>query len=288
MKYLRILMILVSLGLLSISCDRKLPYPLEDVVDGVVVDICAVEGSDKVLSEGEFGDNFKAKLSIPKQQGDYSNLVKVQLLAVLQDNKGKSTAKVVQDDIKDFPLEIDVDLESIYKEFGKTAPQTGEILYLTTNTMLKNGKTIFGWTEYQGFNNKAFTGWIVDGRAYSYNIRYPVVCTIVLEEFEGVLNLNDGDSEYKVQAVKKSETELEVIGIEGSSKPVKIIIDPSDHTVSVPKAILAEEYGSYTNFYIEGRGTIDACNGNITFVGDLGVDQGLFVMDGTWKMSVGN
>lgn len=287
MRYLKIIFIIVSLGLLSTGCDRELPYPIDDVKHSVVVDIYPLSGTDKVLSAGVVEGNYKVQLSIPSQQGDYSMLDKVQLLAVFQDNEGNA-AKVLEDDIREFPLDIDVDIESIYKEFGKVAPDFGEILYLTTNVVLKEGAIIPGWTEYTGFNNKAFTGWVVNGRSYSYHVRYPVVCSLELADFEGTLSIDDGDDIYDVQGTKKSDTELEIVGFEGFSVPVTIVVDPTDHTVKIPKTVLAESYGPYHNFFVEGKGTIDACNGKITFTGDLGVDEGFFVIDGQWIISVSN
>ncbi len=286
MKYFKTILITAFFGLLSASCDRELPYPIDEVKHSVVVDIYPLSGTDKVLSAGVVDGNYKVQISIPSQQGDYSMLDKVQLLAVFQDSIGES-AKLIKDDIREFPLDIEVDIATIYKEFGKVVPDFGEILYLTTNVVLKEGSIIPGWTEYTGFNNKAFTGWIVDGRSYSYHVRYPVVCTLELADFEGKLSIDDGADTYDVVGKKKSDTELEIIGFEGSTVPVLIVIDPTDHTVKVPKTILADSYGPYHNFYIEGKGTIDACNGKITFTGDLGVDEGTFVTDG-WTISISN
>lgn len=285
MKYIRLILVLVSLGLLSVSCDRDLPYPIDQTINSVVVDVYPVDGSDKVLSAGEVKGNYKAQISIPTQQGDYSMLDKVQLLGVFQDNQGNITSKILQDDIGDLPVVLNIDIEKIYNEFGKVSPDFGEILYLTANVVLKGGKIIPGWTEYTGFNNRAFTGWQVDNRAYSYNVRYPVVCPLVLEEFEGTLNVDDGSEVYKVNGKKVSETTIELVGIQGLKVPVPVVIDPSDHTVTIPKTILAPSFGQYHNLFIEGKGTIDMCNGKITFVGDLGVDEGYFLIDNQWTIS---
>ena len=97
----------------------------------------------------------------------------------------ENTSKVIVDNIKEFPKDISIDIASVYQQFGKEAPTLGEIVYFTTNAVLKDGYTVYGWTEYSDFNNKLFTGWEVDGRAYSYNVRYPVACQLVLEEFVG-------------------------------------------------------------------------------------------------------
>jgi hypothetical protein len=84
---------------------------------------------------------------------------------------GKYVSTVAVDDITEFPADIDVNIADIYSKLGLTAPALGEILYLTTNVVLNDGSIIPGWSEVAGFNNKAFAGWLVDGRAYSGSVR---------------------------------------------------------------------------------------------------------------------
>lgn len=43
MKYIKIFMATVVMALLTASCDQDLPYPLDDVKNGVVIDIIRVE-----------------------------------------------------------------------------------------------------------------------------------------------------------------------------------------------------------------------------------------------------
>lgn len=288
MKYIQLFMATVLMALLTVSCDQDLPYPLEDVKNGVVIDIARVEGTDGVLSAGVTDGNYKVKLTIPKQQGDYSELDYAQLLCVFTDAAGKSTAKVVVDNIKEFPKEINIDLANVYSQFGLTAPSLGETVYFTTNAVLKDGYVVYGWSEYSGFNNKAFTGWEVDGRAYSYNVRYAVVCPLVLDDFVGEMVITDnstfyGGQSYPVEGVKISDTELELVGFFEDSN-LRLTIDPTLHTVTVAKQVLYPEFSGYTNFYVVASGTIDACNGIISFSGTVGVDQGIFDSSANWKV----
>ena len=280
MRYLQLFMATVLMALLTVSCDQDLPYPLDDVKDGVVIDIARAAGTDGVLAVGITEGNYKVKLSIPKQQGDYAQLDYAQLLCVFTDVSGKTTAKVVVDNIKDFPKEIDLDIANVYQQFGLTTPALGETLYFTTNVVLKDGYVVAGWNEISGFNNKAFTGWEVDGRAYSYNVRYSVACQLVLDEFERTVSVEDGFWEeiYEAKLVKKSDTELELQGILGDpdTNPIVITVDPTDHSVSVKKQVITPDFSPYTNLSVEGSGTIDACNGSITFTGTFTVDQGSF------------
>lgn len=286
MRYIQLFMATVLMALLTVSCDQDLPYPLDDVKNGVVIDIARIEGTDGVLSAGMVSGNYKIKLTIPKQQGDYSMLDYAQLLCVFTDASGKTTSKVVADNIKEFPKEITIDFADVYNKFGLSVPALGETIYFTTNSVLKDGYVVSGWNEYSGFNNKAFTGWEVDGRAYSYNVRYAVACPLVLDDFTGDLVVTDNTvfyegTSYPVQGVKISDTELEIVNFFEDSK-IRITIDPTVHTVTVAKQVLYPTFGNYTNFYVVGSGTIDACNGIITFSGTVGVDQGTYDSNANW------
>jgi hypothetical protein len=179
------------------SCNKDLPYPIDEVKRGVLVDIVRVAGTDGVLSAGQTGGNYKVKLTIPQYQGDYSFLDRVQLLAVLE-TANDTSSRVVVDNITTFPLEINIDVADVYSKFGLAAPALGEVLYFTANAVLKSGEVIPGWTEYAGFNNRAFTGWKVDGRNYSFNVRYAVVCSFdpddVTGTFIGTFNCSETSS----------------------------------------------------------------------------------------------
>lgn len=291
MRYIYLFMATVLMALLTVSCDQDLPYPLDDVKNGVVIDIARIEGTDGVLSAGSTDGNYKVKLTIPKQQGDYSSLDYAQILCVFTDVSGKTTSKVVVDNIKDFPTEVAINFADVYKGFGLTVPALGETVSFTINTVLKDGLIVYGWNAISGFNNKAFTGWEIDGRAYSYNVRYPVACPLVLDDFVGEITISDPGfvgADYPAEAVKISDTELEIRGFLGEEAPfgvLKIVVDPSTHTVSVAKQVVSPTYGSYHNLSYQATGTIDACNGMITLNGPMTVDEGSF---GDFGMTIKN
>jgi hypothetical protein len=265
------------------SCNKDLPYPIDEVKKGVLVDIVRVAGTDGVLAAGQTGGNYKIKLTIPQYQGDYSFLDRVQLLAVLERNNATSS-RVVVDNITTFPQEITIDVADVYSKFGLTAPTLGEVLYLTTNAVLNTGEVIPGWTEYAGFNNRAFTGWKVDGRNYSFNVRYPVACPLDINNFIGTMMIDDEwwEDTYAVTVTKISDNELSVSGLfQGYvDHDLIITIDFSSHTVSVAKQVLVDDTGiwgwPYTGFALAGSGTINACDNSISFTAAATVDQGSF------------
>jgi hypothetical protein len=286
MKKTYLAFVALSLLFIASSCEKELPYPIDEVKRGVLVDIVRVAGTDGILSDGLTTGNYKVKLTIPENQGDYSFLSHVQLLAVLNTANGTSSSKVVQDNITDFSNEIQINIADVYGKFGLSAPSLGEILYITANAVLKDGSVIPGWTEVAGFNNVAFAGWKVEGRSYSSNVRYAVACPLVLDDFIGdaFVTLDEwwGDTPYPVTVSKISDTELSVEGMfDGySSNPLVIAIDPTDHSVSIAKQVLEPSPGywfggaPYTNFALAGSGTVDACNTSISFSAEATVDQG--------------
>lgn len=288
MKKIYLAFITLSLLFIATSCDKDLPYPIDDVKRGVVIDVVRVPGTDGILSDGLTTGNYKINLSIPEQQGDYSFMKKAQLLAVMEGVDGKLTSKVVMDDITEFPKEITIDVGDVYSKFGLATPSLGETVYFTTNTVLKDDYVIPGWTEVIGFNNKAFAGWSVGGRAYSYNVRYSVACELDLDDYVGTNTVYvdqwDGGG-YTVEITKISDTELSVAGMFSGYADVPMIIkvDPTDHSIIIPKQMLVAnptawwgDPSPYLDFSLAGSGTMNACETSLSFTAEATVDAGSF------------
>ena len=289
MKKIYLAFITLSLLFLGISCSKELPFPIDEVKRGVLIDIVRAEGSDGVLYRDQTDGNYKVKLTIPEQQGDYSFMKHAQLLAVFQGTDGEIISKVIEDNITDFPKEISINIGQVYSLFGLTAPAIGEILYLTTNVVLNDGEVIPGWTELMGYNNRAFSGWRIDGRAYSYNVRYSVVCELVLDEFVGTCTVTQddwwGETPYEVEVTKVGDYQLSIAGLYNgeATNPLVITVDPVDYSISFDKQILAPNSGSwwgrpaYNNFALSmGTGVVDACETIISFSATATVDAGSF------------
>lgn len=288
MKKIYLAFVAISLLFATTSCEKDLPYPIDNVKRGVVIDLVRAAGTDGVLSDGLTTGNYKVKLSIPDQQGDYSFMKHAQLLAVIQSPDGKTTSQVVLDNITEFPTEIALDIADVYNKFNLDSPTLGETVYFTTNVVLKDDYVIPGWNELMGFNNKAFAGWQVDGRAYSNSVRYSVACELVLDDFigENTVYLDEwiGDG-YTVEITKISDTELSVEGMFWGDADVAMIInvDPTDHSITIPKQVLVENpdwWGApgvpYNKFALEGSGTINACETSLSFTATATVAQGSF------------
>src|SRR5690554_484231 len=290
MKKIYLAFITFAILFVAISCDSNLPYPTDDIKRGVIIDITRTAGTDAVLYSDQTDGNFKVNLAIPEQQGDYSFMKHAQLLAVLErvlpdpteenPNRTKTVidSKVIADNISQFPAEVNVDIAEVYSLFGLDAPAIGETLYLTSNVVLNDDLIIHGWSKYTGFNNRGFTGWRIDGRAYSYNVRYSVVCELVLDDFIGtnIVTVDTwwGETPYEVEVTKISNTELSITGLFNgeATNPLVITIDPEDYSVSFDRQILAPNSGAwwgnpaYNNFaFGNGTGIVNACDTKISF-----------------------
>ncbi|MDR2926940.1 MAG: hypothetical protein LBV41_01870 [Cytophagaceae bacterium] len=286
-KYLAV--IALSLLFMMQGCKRELPYPIDEVKRGVVIDVVRISGTDGVLSAGQTTGDYRLKLAIPKEQGDYSFMKNAQLLAILRNADGNYSTTVAVDNITGFPKEIPIDIADVYSKLGLTAPELGQMLYFTTNVVLNDGSTIPGWTEFMGFNNRAFAGWLVDGRAYSSNVVYAATCPLELDNFVGTFTVSVdewwGETPYPVEVTKISDTELNISGIcDGvCSNDLVITIDPTDHSISFGKQILEPNSGewfenpAYFNFALSaGIGRVDACDISISFSATATVDAGSF------------
>lgn len=278
MKYIKSFLAIALVALFASSCSNDLPYPLDDVKHGVVIDVVRSSNTDGILSAGVTTGNYKLKLSIPKQQGDYSFMDHAQLVCVFKTATGELSSKVLQDNIKSFPTEIDLNIADIYKQFGFTSPSLNESLTFTTNIVLKDGSVVYGWNKYTGYNNSAFAGWIVDNRAYSSKVSYPVACPLVIDDFVGTATIVDAfwEETYDVELYKISDTKLGMKGLFKGSVDLTIEIDPSVHTVVIPKTVIFPTFYGNTNLTVQGSGTIDSCNGMISFSGPATVDQGSY------------
>jgi hypothetical protein len=289
MKKIYLAFITLVILFTAVSCDSNLPFPTDEIKRGVVIDIVRTDGTDGVLYRDETDGNYSVTLTIPEQQGDYSFMSHAQLLGVFTAVDGTTTSKVIKDNITTFPANVDLDIAEIYALFGLDAPSLGETLNITTNAVLKDGYVVQGWSESAGYNNRAFVGWRLGSRAYSYNVRYSVVCALDIDSFVGTntVILDDwwGETPYQVEVTKVGDYELSIAGLFNgeATNPLVIKIDPVDYSISFDRQILAPNSGSwwenpaYNNFaFGNGDGVVDACETGLYFSATGHVDAGNF------------
>lgn len=124
-------------------------------------------------------------------------------------------------------------------------------------------------------------------RSYTGSIKASVTCELIIDDFVGthIVSLDEWDGGgYQVEVKKISETELSVEGMfDGAADPMTIIINPIDHSISVPKQVLVPLptwWGApgvpYKDFSLAGVGTLDACAISLSFSAEATVDAGSF------------
>jgi len=212
--------ILITLGFLLalISCKQELPYPLDEIQQGVVVDISKTPGTDELLTaEINEDNNISVTLNIPWQQGDYSTLKEAELMCVYYPAKGAAKNVVYKRGITSFPAVIAIDMNELCGLLGIPALNDGDRMDFVPNVVLKNGLTILGWNPVtRTYNNTAFTSWQVDfgngSRAYSYRARYAAPLLFDPNDYQGpvicieggwVYDPENGDPQVKVSIINE-------------------------------------------------------------------------------------
>ena len=175
--YLINFVFIAILDLCVVSCKKDLPFPIDDVKRGVAIDVSRIPGTNGVLSDGVVTGDYRIRLTVHNNQGDYSFMSHAQLLAVLTSG-GNTTSQVAIDNITTFPVDLTLDIANVYSKFGKTAPALGELLNFTVNIVLKDGSVIPGWEPTTGqYNNARLTSaWKIEGIDFSNKVEYAVSC----------------------------------------------------------------------------------------------------------------
>ena len=292
MKFTKILMIM-GIALTLFSCEQKLPYPLDETIHGVVIDISKTPKTDMTLSAGVTTDKISLTLIIPEQQGDYSMLKEAEVMCIYEPASGARKSVIVKTGITSFPAIVSVDMPALCSALGITSPTIGDRMTFVPNVILKSGLTIPGWNPATGmYNNTAFTGWQVkvgvNTRAYQYRTRYTAYAPFYQEHYQGIITcIEDGDS-YPVRVTPLSATDLPedmpvgatasdlygmlVEGIWDDGGVLKIWVNKLDFSLIIPDQIVIKawsylSYGKYDMIFhpIEGSFDINTLTNVISF-----------------------
>lgn len=268
------------------GCSQKLPYDLDGVEKGVVINIQKPLGAAAAMQQGK-SDVFDVILDIPSQQGDWSMLDKAFLTAVYTHN-GEKTAADLDEVVTEFPCTLKVKISDVCAKLGLSGDlSVGDRIEFTPSYTLKSGTTVRGWTSLIGFNNKTFSGWkMEDGSSYSYRIAYTAFAPFDKADFIGTGTLDDeGSSPVTITEISEKPdaawiptgvTEDKLIGLQldgdifyGGDK-IKVWINTLDYTLIVPDQVICKNFtlGSYGTFdggIEDGEGEIDTLNKTIKF-----------------------
>lgn len=266
MRQIKTIFIIGLLAIAFSSCDRDLPYPLDDVKRGVAIDVTRVEGSDGVLNAGTTAGNYKIQLMIPPQQGDYSYMKNAELMCIYTNADKEIKTVIVEDNITTFPVEITLNMEKICQQLGIEAPELGDNMSFTTNVVLNSGFVVPGWTSEMGFNNKLFTGWQIGSRTYSYRVSYTAFCPFVEENFIGPAICSEDGTEYPVnvsalpagdlpESIPEGISESDLFGILvtdiwDTGGTLKIWINKVDYSLIIPAQMVCAGWYQGFDFWL--------------------------------------
>lgn len=187
MKRLCILFSLFAAISLFNSCgDAELPYDLDSIRRGALIDVSKVTGSQQYVDFYDPSGTLNIRLqTVPHAEGEFDY---IQLMLVFNRGQANASTHIIEDNIKTLPVDFSIDFSEILSLLGKTDVQPGETYDFTVNVVLKDGFVIYGWTKYTGFNNTQFAGYRVNGRPYSSAARYAVQASFQYDEWDSNVN----------------------------------------------------------------------------------------------------
>ncbi len=288
MKSHRIIIALLALALFAGCSKQSLPYDLEGVEKGVVINIHKPLGSASAMSTDK-SDVFDVVLEIPAQQGDWSMLDKAYLTAVYTHGGNKTAIDMDDMAITQFPCTLQVSIADVCDKFGINGDLTvGDRMEFTPSYVLKSGTVVNGWNALAGsFNNTAFSGWkMEDGSSFSYRISYTAFAPFDKSDYIGVGILNDG---YNTSITVTEIDELpgeewiptgvptdKLIGLQVAGNiwyggdVFKMWINTLDYTLIIPDQVVHKDftyrsYGTYDGAVKYCEGELDTLNKKIIF-----------------------
>ncbi len=288
MKSHSLILALLTLVFLAGCGKQELPYDLEGVEKGVVINIHKPAGSPAAMNPDK-SSVFDIILDIPSQQGDWSMLDKAYLTAVYTHEGNKTVIDMDNQSITQFPCTLQLNLSDVCTELGISGNLTvGDRLEFTPSYVLKSGTVVSGWNALSNsFNNTAFTGWMMeDGSSFSYRISYTAFAPFVKEHYLGTGVLNDGydtpvtvteidelpDAEWIPTGVPTDKLiGLQVTGdIFFGGDVFKMWINTLDYTLIIPDQVIRKDFsygslGTYDATVTYCEGEIDTLNEKIIF-----------------------
>jgi len=203
-KLIKAVMIGLLAGFIATSCsqDSDLPYPIEEVKEGVLVDISQKPNTDGFIDAiaPDAQPNLGVSLNlVPKGDGQWE---KIDLVIIYQNSVDNSYRKFVyQENITSLPQTIDLDYNKILEGFGLEKENPGDNFHVVIDIHLPNGLVVFGWTPYTGFTNTDFASWQYEGRGYSRKVVYPAACLIDPDFWAGPAQSVDVGEDFAEEAI---------------------------------------------------------------------------------------
>ncbi len=222
------IMLFLVIPFLFTSCDDPdLPYPLDEVERGVLVDIARTPGTEAfidavspTLPNPDLGVTISV---VPKGDGEWESL---DVVVIYRNVVAQTFQKaVVASNITSLPQEISIDYPALLNTLGIERENPGDAFTVVTDIRLPSGTVLWGWTPEAGFTNSDFASWQFEGRGYSRRVVYPAACPITPEVWEGPADV------HRINAAGTWENDYENSFI--------VALDPED----VPPVSFFEDLG---------------------------------------------
>ncbi|MBO4417697.1 MAG: hypothetical protein J5801_06230 [Bacteroidales bacterium] len=290
MKHISLLAVFCCIIALT-ACDKqKLPYDLEGVERGVIINITKVAGTSTTLSTDVNAGDYQVELSVPDYyQGDMSMFKEAQLMAVYTDTEGNKTPAYVVEGITEFPAKLKLNIKDVISKCGKSAIEIGDRIEFTPCYTLKSGTQVDGWSELMGFNNVRFTWTLDDGSNYQYRVSYTAFAPFHKDHFQGTAQFALASGE-EGEALVKQITELpddkwipkgvtanDLVGLQVDltsydwfgDMTFKMWINTQDFTIIMPDQVTCFfSYGAYGAYDVNLKnceGEVDTLNDSLWF-----------------------
>ena len=285
MKHISLLAVFCCIIALT-ACDKqKLPYDLEGVERGVIINISKVAGTSTTLSTDVNAGDYQVELSVPDYyQGDMSMFKEAQLMAVYTDGEGNKTPAYVVEGITEFPATLKLNIKDVISKCGKSSIEIGDRIEFTPCYTLKSGTQVDGWSELMGFNNVRFTWKLDNGATHAYRVSYTAFAPFYTEHDQGkdlpqtygVCDVTQITDLPEAKWIPAGVTADDLVGlkIEGDiffgGDTFLIWINTQDFTLIVPDQVICPgftygSYGTYDGCLEDGEGEVDTLNETLTF-----------------------
>jgi hypothetical protein len=267
------------------SCDKEMPYDLDSITRGALIDVSKVEGTDLFIDAfATEAPVLGIKLQMPPQgAGSFDHL---QLVVIYNRGRANQASYIVADNIRTLPAEVMVDFNDVLALVGNDWVEPGESYDFTVNVVLNDGFVIKGWTPLTGFNNTQFVGWLFEGRAYSSAARYAVQCSynpaVASGSYRAVSATWAVNGPVTITVDPEDQFTVYVAGLillDGVPEdrgPLRMTVNPADFSVTAHRTVLATNFFGYDNVAYQGSGSLNTCTGVYEMNFTITVDQGSF------------
>lgn len=268
--------------------NPKLP---EGIETGIFPQLDQDESGDVLIQEvNEFKSSFNVGLYYPTPVPQ-----KMDLRVTMNDNY--VNVKTLKADITTYPTKVDVTGPQLAQLFGRDPESIvpGEFFTISPDITRTDGKVLqaftYGVNGTDTFNLAPYGSDALNTPGSNPIITYTKVCTLFMDsvanvEGGGKMVVQDKDvvqSDYPVVASVVGDDVIKLTNycnVPGAVLNLKII--KKSQTITIAKQFIAAKVNGpditgYTNWYVTGKGSVNACDNSLSLTLTFSVDQGSFL-----------